>query len=110
MLRCIVDRFISIRGIESFDPQLSSQFKILEFLTANLQAPSMHIRVHGTHTEHYTTRDSKGHIHHHTRTVTDFDYKIPITHYINKIGTMLSPHAPVDQYVASDSSLKQLQM
>ena len=101
---------VTEKGVETYDASLTSIPTVLDFLTAHNCRPGLQVHVRGTHIEHYTTRDSKGHVHHHTRTVTDFSYSIDLSQYVAAAGDIEQPIEFIDKYLNSKSAMRRLTM
>ncbi|CAF1321941.1 unnamed protein product [Adineta steineri] len=120
-------------GVLSFDPLIEKNPDQLwlYFMTYLNEKPALGIVIHGYHTEHYTTyetrRSADGHTHthpvHHTRNVTDFNFTIDATQYISqqwwrvavipskkamKAGEFVSLRDAVEQYTRSEKNIKEI--
>jgi hypothetical protein len=114
------------RGVSSCDPLLhmdQSGFEIVKYLNTYNSRPTQYVSVHGHHQETRTrtvsSTDSNGNrttrTEHYTVTVTDFIYKIDITHFIFPFGYIQTDNgetipAAVDCFLADTSGLKTLKM
>lgn len=82
--------FTANGNVESFDQMLEFNVdEIWKFFITNLHAPKLFVNISGSHTTHHRRRNSHGSTTIHTTTVTDFDIKLDVSHYINQIWSKI---------------------
>ncbi|KAJ3339433.1 hypothetical protein HDU93_008248 [Gonapodya sp. JEL0774] len=117
--------------VKTFSPLTATNAEALfHFFLTYADRPLVFVQICGTHTEHYTTvehyTDSNGHHHtrhvQHTRTVTDFDFRMDVSNYFSPqwsslVAVQSSPQVAsrtieevLQEFTQSENKLKEIHM